>query len=300
MQEPHGQWVYRGMGKGLKGAMATYARYGDVTFGALSPRFEGIPNTCPICFDREEYLLASHFGHGHDTTSEAPKAQNGHQPQTMSHPPSQDWVMPPPVSQPADWDVASRIPDFKALSPLIQEKGIKILPAEKSILGYNKDFRTTFVIYVDDHFMTGWDFWSMFAFLQEQYFPRVILGHIPLAGNKMTLFDSKIPTFKRWDELWTKKSSTSWDEVLQLVYLTPFLRRHIPGQADLVRTLKKAFFEEIGFTTPKGKKSVQTKWVEKVTSSWGPEQAEAIHRICTSVQERDLWDHLFETFSHRL
>ncbi len=127
------------------------------------------------------------------------------------------------------------------------------------------------------------------AFLHKIYFPRVAFGPIPLSPDKSQFFMSSIETvgfqvsrgkilaaakhhekFARWAEEWARRPPRTWEETQQLVFMTLFLRKHIPGRVDFVRRLKSAFYDVVGTETPTGRKSVVTKWRLKEEPTWGP------------------------------
>jgi hypothetical protein len=177
------------------------------------------------------------------------------------------------------------------------------LPAIPSVLGYHKTTGNCLMLYVDDHMMSGHDFWTHLAFLHEMYFPRVAFGPIPLSSHKSQFFMPEIESigfqlmngkilpaakhrrkFERWAEEWSRSPPTTWHQAQQLAFMTPFLRRHIPGRADLVHKLKEGFFEAVGTTTVKGKKSVVTVWKPREVPIWTSEQHDAVQAICRAVQ----------------
>ena len=53
----------------------------------------------------------------------------------------------------------------------------------------------------------------------------------------------------------------------------------ILGRAEHVRIMKQAYLREEKQTSEKGKESIQSKWVEKDTFDWGPEQQKSFKHI---------------------
>lgn len=173
-----------------------------------------------------------------------------------------------------------------------------------SVLGHMPDLKSTLVLYVDDHCMSFADFESGFRFLHDHYFPRIDFASIPLAGKKTELFTDSLDSvgftlkdgkvipaekhrqrFAQWAKTWSDSPPATWEEALALLNLTPFLRRFIPGRAELVLCIKRAFWEQVPKTTPTGKKSVQMEWKKRDTPVWTPQQTEAVTRVCHSIQK---------------
>lgn len=172
-----------------------------------------------------------------------------------------------------------------------------------SIMGFLPHLLTSMFIFVDDHNFTSETFEEHFHFLHHHYFPRVAWAPIPLSGSKTFLFDDHATSvgfeicagkirpsgrhrdkFVVWKQQFKEQPPRTWEEVRGLLYLTPFVRKYIPGRADLETTIKRAFFEEVARTTESGKRSVQREWVEREVPAWGDEQAEALDKICDAVQ----------------
>lgn len=147
---------------------------------------------------------------------------------------------------------------------------------------FNAAAKGAFIIFVDDHCFSHetWD--AHFTFIHEQYFPRVAFGPVPLSSKKTAMFQTEMEAigiqlqngharpgeayrnrFKEWAERWKANPPATWAEVSSMLYVTPWLRKWIPGRADLVRRVKEVFFEEINKTTEGGKASVQREWVER-------------------------------------
>lgn len=137
--------------------------------------------------------------------------------------------------------------------------GIK-LDKTLSMLGFDPLTKNAFAIYVDDHCLSLPDYDAMFLFLHDQYFPRVAFGPIPLSFKKSVLFsfsfnatgyklkrgrvmpgDKFRNKFMEFEKHWLETPPSLWDKLLQLLYITPFLRVFIPGRASLVNVLKTAF-----------------------------------------------------------
>ena len=54
---PNGQWVYRRMGQGLKGAPFTYSQFSDLVFGPLPPNDAGIPRAKTVFGDHGQHAF---------------------------------------------------------------------------------------------------------------------------------------------------------------------------------------------------------------------------------------------------
>ncbi|KDN65206.1 hypothetical protein CSUB01_12580, partial [Colletotrichum sublineola] len=173
-----------------------------------------------------------------------------------------------------------------------------------SVMGYLPHLKTSLFIFVDDHNVTSETFEDHFHFLEHHYFPRVAWAPIGLSGSKTFLFDDHANSvgfeiregrvrpslkhrtkFAKWKEEYRQKPPKTWEEVQGLLYLTPFVRKYIPGRADLEIKIKQAFFKEENKQTKLGKKSIQREWVPLDTPAWGEEQAKALDDICDAVQK---------------
>ena len=172
-----------------------------------------------------------------------------------------------------------------------------------SILGYVEELKTSLFIYVDDHNMASETFTEHFNFLHQHYFPRIAWAPIGLSAAKTKLFMSEItsvgftlssgnvrPALKHRDkfakigEHFLSFPPRRWEDVEALILLTPFLRKFIPGRADLVRRIKEVFFEFEHKQTSTGKRSVQTRQTRRDTFRWSDEAARALQEICRSIQ----------------
>lgn len=178
---------------------------------------------------------------------------------------------------------------------------------DESILGHNPITGDTCVVYVDDHTMTSTNFESHFAFLRDRYFPRIAFGPIPLSPKKTVLFSDNLEfvgfyiengritplakhrqRFAEWKKRFREKPPESWEEIQDIMWLTPFLRRFIPGRADLERIIRGAFFESTPTRTPKGRLSVKVSTTPRVPVAWGQDHANALDEICDAVQNNAL------------
>ncbi|KAF5012459.1 hypothetical protein FDECE_1511 [Fusarium decemcellulare] len=173
-----------------------------------------------------------------------------------------------------------------------------------SMLGYMDELSTTFFIYVDDHNIASETFEDHFEFLWKCYFPRIAWAPICLSGKKTTFFVSEVeslgfslgsegirPAAKHRDKFesmgkhFEQSPPRSWEDVQVLLYLTPFVRKFIPGRAELVHRVKQAFFEEVPKTTKNGKPSVLREEVKRETPIWDEGAAKALKQICDSVHQ---------------
>ena len=208
---PHGQYIYRRMGQGLKGACATYSQFGDLVFGPL-------PKTAQC----------------------------------------------------------------KAMPTIIGNQG-----------------KTAFCLFMDDHIGAGECFQDMFNFLHYEYFPRVAFGPVYLSGHKTYVFTDSLemvgftgsaeglrPSVKHRERAMGWKEPTNREELDAIIWITPFLRMFIPGRAEHVMRLKKAYLKEETIKLESGdSKSIRKKWVEKDSFDWGEEQRQSFQHIKQSISE---------------
>ena len=104
---------------------------------------------------------------------------------------------------------------------------------------------------IDDSYGSATTFESMFQFLHTRCFPRCSWGPMYLKDSKSCFFSDSLsfvgleagpnglrPSFRKRETVLKWPTPTSQEEVEALCYLTPFLRRFIPGRAELVRIMK--------------------------------------------------------------
>lgn len=122
---------------------------------------------------------------------------------------------------------------------------------ESTIIRRNTD--AGFSIYMDDHVASTRGFDAMYKFLATEYFPRVAFGPVYLSGKKTRVCDDQIeilgyernkggikPSLKHRQQIRDWPRPTCRAELEAFLWLTPFLKIIIPGQATHVLTLKEA------------------------------------------------------------
>jgi hypothetical protein len=103
---------------------------------------------------------------------------------------------------------------------------------------------------VDDSYGSATDFDTMFTFLHESFFPRCAFGPMYLKPSKSFFFFPSLeflglegnltglrPSLKKRDQILGWPTPQCQEEVEAFLYLTPFLRRFIPGRAEHHRIL---------------------------------------------------------------
>lgn len=178
--------------------------------------------------------------------------------------------------------------------PLPKTEDAEAMP---SIIG--DQGKAAFCLFMDDHMGATETFEDMFRFLNTQYFPRVAFGPVYLSGHKTHVFmdslemvgftggaDGLRPSAKHRERVMHWKKPTNREELDAMIWITPFLRVFIPGRAEHVMRLKKAYLKEEPVELESGKgKSVRSKWVEKDTFDWGEEQQASFEHIKKSISE---------------
>jgi hypothetical protein len=172
-----------------------------------------------------------------------------------------------------------------------------------SLQGYLKELATTFFLYVDDHNTASETFEDHFDFLWKYYFPRIAWAPISLNGKKTSLFMSSMESlgftvdengirpaqkhrekFAQLKKHFQENPPRSWEEVQPLLHLTPFVRKFIPGRAELIQRIKHAFFEYSSTVTKSGKPSVLRRETKRDTPEWNTGAATALEKICDAIQ----------------
>lgn len=151
-----------------------------------------------------------------------------------------------------------------------------ISPALPSIIGNQEN--SGFSPFMDDHLGGFTDFNAQFDFLHQHYFPRIAFGPVYLSGSKTFAFMENLeligftgsseglrPSVKHLERMNNWPTPKTKQELDAFIWITPFLRMFIPGRAELVLELKKAYLHQVSVVIPgsKGKLSVRKKWVEK-------------------------------------
>ena len=131
-----------------------------------------------------------------------------------------------------------------------EKDGIRLhLKGEDSLIG---DYgEVAFDGMIDDSYGSATSFEAMYNFLHERFFPRCDWGPMYLKDSKSCFFMESLdfvgleagqnglrPSLRKRETILQWQTPTSYEEVQAFCYLTPFLRRFIPGRAELVRILK--------------------------------------------------------------
>jgi len=104
---------------------------------------------------------------------------------------------------------------------------------------------------IDDSYRSAVSFEAMDDFLHERFFPSCQWGPIYRKHSKSHFFCESLdfvgleagpnglrPSLTKREAILDWPTPVTQDEVDAFCYLTPFLRRFIPGRAELVRILK--------------------------------------------------------------
>jgi hypothetical protein len=101
------------------------------------------------------------------------------------------------------------------------------------------------------------DFTTQYQFLHEKYFPRLLWERLNLNPEKRNFFMDRIEAIgfatsasglrpsKDKAEVMRNYPSPTNEELERFIYLTVYLRRFIPGRAELIRIMKSAILTEI-------------------------------------------------------
>jgi hypothetical protein len=120
-----------------------------------------------------------------------------------------------------------------------------VIPGLPSVIGDSDDGSVAFDGMVDDSYGSATDFDSMFTFLHEKFFPRCAFGPMYLKPSKSFFFFPTLeflglegntaglrPSLRKREQILSWPTPQSQEEVEAFLYLTPFLRRFIPGRAE--------------------------------------------------------------------
>lgn len=137
---------------------------------------------------------------------------------------------------------------------------------------------------IDDSYGSAETFFRLLLFLHEEFFPRCVFGPVYLKPSKTFLFypslsfvglegngDGLRASIRKREQVLNWPSPTCYEEVDAFCFLTPFLRRFIPGRADLV-----AIMQDCG---------VARKNRAKVPFKWTPEKQKAFETVKRAIAE---------------
>ena len=137
----------------------------------------------------------------------------------------------------------------------INEDGSKI-EGFPSVIGDHDDI--AFDGLIDDSYGSARTFDDMWTFLHRVFFPRCEWGPMYLKGPKCNFFERTLgmvgleagengirPSLRERKTISEWPTPTSWDDIRAFCYLTPFLRRFIPGRAELVKIMKTGMEVEL-------------------------------------------------------
>jgi len=140
---------------------------------------------------------------------------------------------------------------FGAIPEGLEDKdGVQFpLKGEDSLIGEYGEFG--FDGMIDDSYGSATSFEAMNRSLHERFFPRCCWGPMYLKDSKSCFFMESLdfvgleagpnglrPSLRKRETMLGWPTPTNQEEVRAFCYLTPFLRRFIPGRAELVRILK--------------------------------------------------------------
>ena len=131
-----------------------------------------------------------------------------------------------------------------------EENGIRReLAGSESLIGDNGEI--AFDGMIDDSYGSATTFEAMYQFLHTRFFPRCSWGPMYLKDSKSCFFSDSLsfvgleaglnglrPSLRKRETVLGWPTPMSQEEVEAFCYLTPFLRRFIPGRAELVRIMK--------------------------------------------------------------
>ena len=157
-----------------------------------------------------------------------------------------------------------------------------VRPAFPPLMGDRGDI--AFDGLIDDSYAGATTFLRMFRFLHEEFLPRCVFGPIYLKPVKTFLFFPSLefvglegsgsglrPSLRKRDQIADWPTPRRYEELDAFCFLTPFLRRFIPGRADLI-----AIMQDFG---------VARKDRAKVPFKWTPEKEEAFRTVKMAIVE---------------
>lgn len=143
--------------------------------------------------------------------------------------------------------------------------------------------------FVDDDSGGADTFESLFNFLHSHYFPREAWSYLTMNPKKSKFFTSTIgilghtktadgirPSADKIAAIRNYPAPLDQPELERFLFLLPYLRRTIPGRADLAAQMRKAIVTETTIFK-EGQRKRQLRTV--IGFQWGPAQQEAFDRV---------------------
>ena len=137
---------------------------------------------------------------------------------------------------------------------------------------------------IDASYGSAVSFAHLLRFLHEEFFPRCVFGPVYLKPSKTFLFFPSLefvglegsgtglrPSLRKRDQVKNWPTPTCYEDVDAFCYLTPFLRRFIPGRADFVSIMLNC--------------GVAKRDRGKVPFKWTPEKDAAFEAVKASIVE---------------
>lgn len=138
---------------------------------------------------------------------------------------------------------------FGAIPSGVDPSSGDLLEGSDSLIGDKGD--VAFDGMIDDSYGSSTTFAHMHRFLHEHFFPRCVWGPMYLKDSKSFFFCDSLqfvglevgpnglrPSLRKREAILQWPTPTCQADVEAFCYLTPFLRRFIPGRAELVRIIK--------------------------------------------------------------
>ena len=166
----------------------------------------------------------------------------------------------------------------------------------------NRCSNGAFECFVDDDFGAYPSCQSLFDFLHNHYFPRLLWARITLKDSKSGFFLHNInplgyesdgsglrPSLDKVKAIREYPRPTNLAEMETFLYMTIFLRQWIPGRAEHARLLKKAIQNkfEVDGSSPTVTKYGKRERPRKIECGmkWGPEQEKSFRAIKQAIIE---------------
>jgi len=166
----------------------------------------------------------------------------------------------------------------------------------------NRCSKGAFECFVDDDFGAHTSFSSLFNFLHDHYFPRLLWARITLKDSKSGFLLDNInplgyesdgsglrPSLDKVKAIRNYPQPTNLAELNAFLYMTIFLRQWIPGRAEHARLLKKAiqYKVEVDGSSPSTTRWGKQEQPRKIECGlhWGPEQESSFQAIKQAIIE---------------
>lgn len=305
---PNGQFAWTRIGQGLTGGPFTYSKFGNIAFGdipqpAAEPALKGshrVETTKPYRQMGPLMRLGEHDKGSREDGSQnvkggkeddAERDNGGRGDRGKDDKRETEGGSATADGREQDGggnDKGGQADGSKAIgdtgSVQAEEKDVVADALEEQAERAARGERVNFSFFMDDTYGSATSFEAMAQFLHEHFFPRCDWAPMSLNGAKSVFWARQVdilgmtgsrhglrPNQRKLELMREYPRPENYDEVEAFLYLTPFLRRFIPGRAEHARVIKSCVDKEGTF-----------KWTEACERSFQHIKNSILENACMS------------------